>query len=683
MLPGLREWVFSAKTFASAMAALYIALLMGLDRPYWAMMTVYVVAQPLTGAMRSKSAYRFAGTALGAIAAVALVPNLVAVPWLLSAALSLWVGLCIYFALLDRTPRSYVFLLAGFTAAIIGFPCVDAPEAVFDTALARVEETTLAIVCTTLIGAVVLPRPLGPALLSRIDDWFGRARSLSLDTLHGRMDDATVGSMRRALASDAVEIRMLTTHLAYDTSNLQSATRPLEVLERRILLLFPVLSAIADRLAALHASGGVPAAARALIDRLAAWIAAGDNAPQAEAERLHAEIQRAKPSIGPASGWDAILQTALFMRLRDLVDIVRDVRALRLQVAAGSPDLPALALPRGIAPDATRFRDHGMALLSAVSAAIATGLMCAFWIGTAWPAGGSAAIFTAVGCSFFAAQDDPAPAILQFLRYVLISAAIGMVYLFVILPKVVAFEMLVLVFSPVFLTLGALIAMPATNFLGMAIAVNVAAMLTLADVYNADFPTYVNNSIAVVGGMGTAATLTRIGRSVGAVWSARRLMRANRRDIARAALRRDALDRATLTALSLDRLCELVPRLAASAPQADKAVADALIELRIGLNVVNLQHDSADLPAGARGSVGSALEGVAGYFRSRAPGLPDDTLRGSIDRAIDAVTAASSPHIGDLLLELVGIRHNLFPNAPPYRPAPEPTHAAVPAGAPA
>ena len=33
MLPGLREWVFSAKTFASSIIALYIALYLSLDRP--------------------------------------------------------------------------------------------------------------------------------------------------------------------------------------------------------------------------------------------------------------------------------------------------------------------------------------------------------------------------------------------------------------------------------------------------------------------------------------------------------------------------------------------------------------------------------------------------------------------------------------------------------------------------
>jgi uncharacterized membrane protein YccC len=676
MLPDLRAWVFSAKTFASAMVALYIALLMGLDRPYWAMMTVYVVAQPLTGAMRSKSMYRFAGTALGAVAAIALVPNLVTSPGLLTAALALWVGLCIYFALLDRTPRSYVFLLAGFTAAIIGFPCVDAPETIFATAISRVEETTLAIACTTIVGAVVLPRPLGPALLSRIDAWFGSARSLCLAVLSGQADDEALGSARRSLAADAVEIRMLTSHLAFDTSNLQAATRPIEVLERRILLLLPVLSAIGNRLAELRASGGISADVQALIDRLAAWIAAREAAPQEEATRLHAEIQRAEPAIDAAAGWDAILLTALLMRLRDLTDIVHDARALRGQVAAGSPNLPQLALPRGIAPDATRFRDHGMALLSGVSAVLTIGLVCAFWIGAAWPEGGVAAMMAAVGCSFFAAQDDPAPAILQFLNLTLVAVAIAAVYLFVVLPVVVGFDMLALVFAPTFLVLGALIAMPATNFAGMVIAVNVASLLSISDAYSANFTTYANNALATVVGMATAATLTRIVRSVGAEWSARRLMRANRREIARVASHRGMLDQSTLTALMLDRLCELVPRLAASVPHADRAAAAALLDLRTGLNVVHLQRDSASLPIEAHAAIDRALEGIATYFRTRAPRPPDAALRGEIDRAIVAVTVASGPRTGNLLLGLVGIRHNMFPDAPPYQPVPLSARAA-------
>ncbi|MDT9170989.1 FUSC family protein, partial [Escherichia coli] len=78
--------LFSANSFAAAMLALFIGFSLGLPRPYWAMTTAYIVSQPLSGAVRSKAVYRVAGTLLGAAAAVALVPNLVNSPLLLSLA---------------------------------------------------------------------------------------------------------------------------------------------------------------------------------------------------------------------------------------------------------------------------------------------------------------------------------------------------------------------------------------------------------------------------------------------------------------------------------------------------------------------------------------------------------------------------------------------------------------------
>src|ERR1700733_14790759 len=242
MLPSWRDWIFSVKTFVGAMLALWIALRMGLDRPYWAMATAYIVAQPLTGAMRSKAAYRFYGTVLGAIATLVLIPNLVDAPVLLIAALSLWVGGCIYFAVLDRTPRSYVFLLAGYSVALIGFPLVDAPDTVWDVVLARVEEITLGVACTTVIGSIVFPIPLGPALTARLDKWIGDAAEWSLDVLSTAPESATTAAARRKVAGDAGEVAMLATHLAYDISNLQTATMPVAILHQRLLLLLPVVS---------------------------------------------------------------------------------------------------------------------------------------------------------------------------------------------------------------------------------------------------------------------------------------------------------------------------------------------------------------------------------------------------------------------------------------------------------
>ena len=94
----------------------------------------------------------------GSIAAIVLTVELVNAPELLSLAVGLWVGGCLFISLLDRTPRSYAFMLAGYTVGLIVFPGVANPEAIFDTGLARVEEIILGIVCATVIHSVILPR---------------------------------------------------------------------------------------------------------------------------------------------------------------------------------------------------------------------------------------------------------------------------------------------------------------------------------------------------------------------------------------------------------------------------------------------------------------------------------------------------------------------------------------------
>ena len=151
------EMLFSLKSFAGAMLALYLACRAGLPRPFWAFMTAYIVAHPLAGNVRSKALYRFVGTLLGCAATVVLIPALSAARELLTLALALWTGLCLYLSLLDRSARSYVFLLAGYSAALIGFPLVEAPAAMFDTAVARVQEIGLGILCASLVHSLVLP----------------------------------------------------------------------------------------------------------------------------------------------------------------------------------------------------------------------------------------------------------------------------------------------------------------------------------------------------------------------------------------------------------------------------------------------------------------------------------------------------------------------------------------------
>lgn len=52
--PKFWDVVFSLKTFAAAMLALWIGLMANLPNPYWSIAAVYIVAHPLSGATTSK-----------------------------------------------------------------------------------------------------------------------------------------------------------------------------------------------------------------------------------------------------------------------------------------------------------------------------------------------------------------------------------------------------------------------------------------------------------------------------------------------------------------------------------------------------------------------------------------------------------------------------------------------------
>jgi uncharacterized membrane protein YccC len=506
--PSRAELLFSAKSFAAAMLALYLALSIGLPRPFWAMLTAYVVSNPLSGAVRSKAVYRVSGTLLGSMATVLMVPRLANSPELLSLVLACWVGLCLYISLHDRTPRSYVFMLAGYTAALIGFPAVGVPDTVFDVALARVEEITMGIVCATLIHSIVLPQSLAPSLLARLDRALADARRWLRDALGA---GSSVRD-RRSLAGDITELRLMATHLPFDTSNLRWTGSTIHALQDKLALMMPLLAGIEDRLRALREASGddlIVQRWRAVLDDVVAWNegGAGDDAAAAG---LHARIDALQPALGPAASWTDVLQVNLAARLHALLRLCGECARLRAALDASLHGaVPPAGQARGQAPRVLH-RDPGMALLSAVAAVIAIVCCCAFWILTAWPAGSAAAMMAAVFCCFFATQDDPVPGIRTFFNFTVASIPISAFYLLVVMPAVQSFEILALVLAPCFLTLGVFIARPTTTGRAMAMLFGVAGMLSMQDTGTMDLVSFINSMLAQLAGIGAAAVFTRL-----------------------------------------------------------------------------------------------------------------------------------------------------------------------------
>jgi uncharacterized membrane protein YccC len=660
--------VFALKTFLAGALALVVALWIDLPRPYWAMATVYIASQPLAGATSSKAFYRVLGTLIGATVTVIFVPNLVNVPELLCLAVALWVGLCLCLSLLDRSPRSYAFMLGGYTVALIAFPATSDPSSIFEIALARVEEITLGIICATFVSTIVLPRSVAPAVAARVNDWLWDARRISQNVLLGRVAGPVQRAQLLRLATDAIGIDALADHLAYDHLADENAVSGLQTLRQHMLMLLPLLASITDRIAALDGRlrESLPQLPR-LLDDLARWLAA-DAGERHSAEALFTAITSLRPKLDDHSSWDQLTAANLLIRLRELANVSDDCRALNRAIAAGddvSHLLPAFRTEASVAP--ARHCDHGLALWSGAGAAIAILICCAFWISTGWTDGASAPMMAAVGCCFYATQDDPAPSIRSFAWWSLAAIVVVAIYLFAIIPKISKIELLIAVLAPSFIVFGFLIARPQTAFAGIPLAVNSATLLALQSNYDADFASFANSAIAFLLGMAAAAVIIKLARSVGAQWVARRLIKTKWVTLALTAERRGKSDRARYAGLMLDRLGLLAQRFAVI-PEVDRRDVDSLTQLRVGLNIIDLCRARHKLTSKTLSAIDDMLDQLALACRAHVSGSLPPELLTLIDNALaETLNEPDDDAQKDALIGLIGIRRGLFPQAPAYQ----------------
>jgi len=314
--------IFALKTFAAAMLAFYLALLLDMPRPYWAMTSVYVTSNVLTGATSSKAVYRILGTLIGAAGAIVLVPNLVDGPELLSVVIALWVGAFLYIALLDGTPRGYVFMLAGYTIAIVGLPVLSTPELTFDVAVSRVQEITLGIICASVVSRLVLPRSVASAVAGQADAWLANAGQLCANVLTGGSSDPERDDERMRLAAAASAIDELCNHLDYDAATSATIVRGLQRLRRHMLALLPLFASIEDHMAALDSKGEMPAKLAMICARIARLLTAGCQ-DREEADLTRAELAAMQPALDADVGWTEITTASLVIRFRNLVDIMQ------------------------------------------------------------------------------------------------------------------------------------------------------------------------------------------------------------------------------------------------------------------------------------------------------------------------------------------------------------------------
>ncbi|WP_336043777.1 FUSC family protein [Klebsiella michiganensis] len=591
LLSDAHALLYSVRSFAAAMLAYYVALAIGLERPSWAIITVYIVSQTSVGASLSRSLYRLAGTVAGAGATVLIVPTFVNTPILCSVILAGWITFCLYLSLLERTPRAYAFVLAGYTASLIGFPAVADPGTVFNIALIRVQEIAIGIVCAALIHRYILPARISGLFNSKLAQTLHAARQRIADTLAGKAD-AQSEPLHLALALQFLQ--GISHHIPYDFALSVPARQARKALHDRLARLVIVNGEVRDRLQII---AGMPAAMQALLNDVQVWLTCDDtgqrkNAAEALQQR---SAQLARRLAAQALTFEDALRVNFLRYIAELITLLQQCERLSEAIHHARP-APAQAEDRA-ATGYVFHRDPLSAARTALGAFVIILSGCLLWIYSAWPDGGTAVSILGVCCTLFGSFDTPAPHIVKYIIGSVWGVVISLIYSFALLPPLSDFPVLVAVLAPVYLLAGSLQARPPTTFMAMGITLTLPVLCELGARYSGDFADAANTAIALFFATGFAVIGMSLLQTVQADAAIKRLLKLCQRDIRRSVSGVFKGDETHWTNLMIDRAALLLPGLPRSGQSSARALDRLVHFLRIGLCVMRLRR--CETPAGS------------------------------------------------------------------------------------
>ncbi|MDM0022814.1 FUSC family protein [Variovorax saccharolyticus] len=669
-----RNVVYALNCYVAAMLALAIAFAFDLENPYWAALTVYVTSQPLSGvvgAVWGRAFYRLLGTAAALSVAILIIPNLVDMPVLMVSAIGAWVALCTYLSLLDRSPRSYAFMLSGYTTALVGLPVVTDPSRIFDTAVARTEEVAIGVLCAAIVQTLFFPRHAGDLLRAKLRAALSDMQALIASALDQGTDPSHSVAARRKLAVTLSDIHALSDNLRFENATAGDSAVLVRALEQDLVALVPLLSAVGDQLPVLRGAGSLPPAMSMVAGEVRAWVVEDPASGSPRANALIEACRSAAPTLGPHSSWIDILTANHFVQLESLV-IAWD-RSLALSDAVLNPGgSPAtLPMPRGIVPRRRLHVDHGMAAYTGLAAGLAVVAAGAYAMTIGWSQGAVAVGITAAASMVFAVADDPTPAQRLLALLTLVAVPVAAAYQLAVFPLLDGFAMLAFALFPFLMLTGLLLATPQYAMPGFGFALASQTLISLQPSAQGDLVTVVNIGVAVVIGALIALWVTQLIRVVPPPVAVRRILRAGWRDMGRLAVGFRPLKRGAWASLMLDREALLQPRLARSAQEGNPLDADVVSDLRVGIHVIGLRDAAHDAATFERAPLHRLLTELGAHFgalgRGREPADPISLLA-RIDDSIRSMLDASRCAAHDrAVIASVGLRRNLFPEAPDFR----------------
>jgi uncharacterized membrane protein YccC len=597
--PSRLDLIFACKTFVAGMLALFISFELDLINPMWSIGTVMIIANPYSGMVSSKCVYRLIGTVAGAVIALLLTPHFINTPWLFTVILSLWVGFALYVSLLDRTPRSYVFMLAGYSTAMIVYNAITYIDTynIFDIAVARVLEISVGVVSSAVVSATFFPVHVGAMIKQRVNKTLNDLEATFEKLIAVQETPENYTQVLSVITRDASDIHALAVHLAYEKGELKGMTKPLQEMLHQVSLVVANLVALSQRVKQLEHLHLVNLVSHLdmLRQHTVTFLKQEKSLVPADLQTLPIGFEEDFAElISKATSEQKVVLAALKMDVRHFIANILAVKLLWQQIQQGNKEIP-IEITAITTKYPSLHRDHGIAIRGGISAVLITFIVTAAWILSGWKAGFMMAQMGAITACILTALDNPVPVLRIFIWGSIVSAGLVFLYAFGIFPHVTHFWQLALVLFPVFLVAVTMMANQMLMPVGMVLGINTMMGLNLHNKYSMDAVSYLDSSFAMVLGVLVSLIVIDLVRAVSPDTSATRILTLHYQAMRQALNLSYGSEFKIHLRSMLDRVGVLNTKMVQN-PQVKISIQNALIESSSIIDLVRLQEISQKLP---------------------------------------------------------------------------------------
>lgn len=646
--PNKMDLIFASKTFAAGLLALFTAFELNLAYPIWAIGTVFVIANPYSGMTSSKSIYRILGTLIGAVVSVIATPALINTPWLFTVFLAAWVGWCLYLSLLDRTPRSYVFMLAGYTTVIIAYNAVYYIDTVsiFDMAVGRFLEITVGVVCSAIVTTTVFPMHIGPAVKVRVNQTFQDTQEIFDSILLAEPHEKRYAQSLGSLARDIADIHVMAVHLSYEKSTLKGMTKPLQEMLHQMTMLLSNLVAMSERMSQLELfnhDGRFQESIRLLHAHIHAFMRDYREIQESDLNQLPAEFDADFDQLmQPAAQDQRIILAGLKMDIRHFIQNIRAIKLIWQRINLGDA-----ALPESVTALTVNYpnlhRDHGVAVRGGLSAFFIIMIATGFWILSGWKAGFMLAEMAAISACILTSLDNPVPALKMFIRANIYAAFAVFIYAYGIFPQVTAFWQLGLVLAPFVMYCLTLFLHPPLVGIGLPLLMGTVMGLNFQNRFSLDQIMFFDASIGTVIGPIISVYIIHLVRAMSPEMAVQRILSLHYKAIRQALY----IPYGVPFRMHLRNMLDRIGILNSKAVQSESLQRDinrALIEASAAVDLARLQELMQKLAAqrDVAVSIEDLIQLLDEYFRKKELMHPEPQLKDQVLAKIASIQQQSA-----------------------------------------